>query len=137
MFKISTKSQYGLRAMVYLARFQDKICPLRVISKKEGISFDYLEKIILKLEKTGLIKAKKGSQGGYFLGREPSKIKIGEIIRTLEGNAGLVKCITLGKGGKYHCPKERECLTKNFWKKIQDSLNSALNSITLADLIKR
>lgn len=137
MLRISTKSQYGLRAMVYLARFQDKICPLRVISKKEGISFDYLEKIILKLEKTGLIKAKKGSQGGYFLGREPSKIKIGEIIRTLEGNTGLVKCMTLGKGGKYHCPKERKCLTKNFWKKIQDSLNSALNSITLADLIKR
>jgi len=137
MIKISTKSQYGLRAMVYLARFQDKICPLRVISKKEGISFDYLEKIILKLEKTGLIKAKKGSQGGYFLGREPSKIKIGEIIRTLEGNAGLVKCIATGKERKYHCPRERKCLTKNFWKKIQDSLNSALDSITLADLIKK
>ncbi|TET84049.1 MAG: Rrf2 family transcriptional regulator, partial [Candidatus Nealsonbacteria bacterium] len=129
--------QYGLRAMVYLARFQDKICPLRVISKKEGISFDYLEKIILKLEKTGLIKAKKGSQGGYFLGREPSKIKIGEIIRTLEGNTGLVKCIATGKERKYHCPRERKCLTKNFWKKIQDSLNSALDSITLADLIKK
>jgi len=137
MIKISTKFQYGLRAMVYLARFQDKICPLRVISKKEGISFDYLEKIILKLEKTGLIKAKKGSQGGYFLGREPSKIKIGEIIRTLEGNTGLVKCIATGKERKYHCPRERKCLTKNFWKKIQDSLNSALDSITLADLIKK
>jgi len=137
MIKISTKSQYGLRAMVYLARFQDKICPLRVISKKEGISFDYLEKIILKLEKTGLIKAKKGSQGGYFLGRKSSKIKIGEIIRALEGNTGLVKCMALGKKGKYHCSREKKCLTKNFWKKIQDSLNSALNSITLADLIKK
>lgn len=137
MIKISTKFQYGLRAMVYLAHFQDKICPLRVISKKEGISFDYLEKIILKLEKTGLIKAKKGSQGGYFLGREPSKIKIGEIIRALEGNTGLVKCIATGKERKYHCPRERKCLTKNFWKKIQDSLNSALDSITLADLIKK
>jgi len=137
MIKISTKSQYGLRAMVYLARFQDKICPLRVISKKEGISFDYLEKIILKLEKTGLIKSKKGAQGGYSLGKKPSKIKIGEIIRTLEGNTGLVKCMALGKRGKYHCSRERKCLTKNFWKKIQDSLNSALNSITLADLIKK
>ena len=99
--------------------------------------FKIVHELILKLEKTGLIKAKKGSQGGYFLGREPSKIKIGEIIRTLEGNTGLVKCIALGKGGKYHCPRERKCLTKNFWKKIQDSLNSALDSITLADLIKK
>lgn len=123
--------------MVYLAHFPDKICPLKVISKKEQISFDYLEKIISKLEKAGLIKAKKGVQGGYFLGRKPSKIKIGEIIRALEGNTGLVKCITKNKKERYCCPMERKCLTKSFWKKIQKSLNSALDSITLADLIKR
>ena len=137
MFRISTKSQYGLRAMVYLAKRKDKVCPLREISKKEGISFDYLEKIISKLKKVGLIKTKKGVQGGYFLAKSPKKIKIGEIIRPLEGEKGLVKCMALGKRGKYHCPRERKCLTKNFWRKIQDSLNSALNSITLADLIKR
>ena len=123
--------------MVYLAHFPDKICPLKVISKKEQISFDYLEKIISKLEKTGLIKAKKGVQGGYFLGRKPSKIKIGEIIRALEGNTSLVKCIAKNKKERYYCPMERKCLAKSFWKKIQDSLNSALDSITLADLIKR
>ena len=89
-----------------------------------------------QLEKANLIKSKKGARGGYSLGRKPSKIKIGEIIRALEGNTGLVKCMALGKKGKYHCPRERKCLTKNFWKKIQDSLNSALNSITLADLVK-
>jgi Rrf2 family protein len=123
--------------MVYLARLQGKICPLRVISEKEGISFDYLEKIISKLEKAGLIKAKKGVKGGYFLKRAPSKIKIGEIIRALEGNTGLVKCIATGKERKYHCPRERKCLTKSFWGKIQKTLNSALNSITLADLVKK
>jgi Rrf2 family protein len=123
--------------MAYLACSQNKPCPLREISKKEGISFDYLEKIISKLEKAGLLCAKKGVQGGYFLGRKPSKIKIGEIIRALEGNAGLVKCIAKNKKERYCCPRERKCLTKSFWKKIQDSLNFALNSITLADLVKK
>ena len=129
--KISTKSQYGLRAIVYLAKCKDKICPLKLISKKEGISFNYLEKIISKLEKADLVKAKKGVQGGYFLAKKPSKIKIKEIIRALEGELTLVKCL------KYFCPKEKKCLTKKFWKKIQDSLNSTLNSITLSDLIKK
>ena len=136
MLRISTKSQYGLRAMVFLAKRQDRICSLKVISEEEGISFDYLEKIISKLEKTDLIKAKKGVKGGYFLGRKPSKIKIGEIIRTLEGSTSLVKCIVNDKREKYRCPKEKSCLTRNFWKKIQDSLNTVLNSITLADLLK-
>lgn len=135
MFKISTKSQYGLRAMVYLARTKQKICPLKLISKAEGISFDYLEKIISRLEKVGLVKAKKGVQGGYFLGKAPSKIKLSEIIRALEGEKNLVKCIKFS-GKKIYCPREKKCLTRSVWKKIQDSLNNTLDSITLGDLIK-
>lgn len=130
--RISTRSQYGLRAMIFLGK-ANKICPLKEISKKEGISFDYLEKIISKLEKARLVEAKKGVQGGYFLTQKPAKIKIGKVIRALEGEINLVKCI--GKKEKYLCPREKKCSTKNFWKKIQDTLNSALDSLTLADLI--
>ena len=101
----------------------------------EGISFDYLEKIILKLEKAGLIKGKRGVQGGYYLARSPQRIKIGEIIKALEGEMTLVKCIA--KKEKYFCPQEKKCLTKNFWEKFQTILDSALNSITLADLINK
>jgi len=133
--RISTKSQYGLRAMVYLAKVfkKDKVFPLREIAKKEDISFDYLEKIISKLEKAGMVKSKKGVQGGYSLARPPQKIKLAEIMRTLEGEMVLVKC--LAKVEKSVCPREKKCLTKNFWKKIQDSLESTLDSMTLADLI--
>ena len=131
--RISTKSQYGLRAMVFLAKSRDKICPLKIISEKEGIPFDYLEKIISKLEKARLIKAKRGARGGYYLTHQSKKIKVGEIIKVLEGEIALVKCIAKKK---YLCPRERKCLTKNFWKKIQKSLNSTLDSLTLADLLR-
>jgi len=131
--KISTKSQYGLRAMVYLAKVfkKKKIFPLREIAQKEGISFDYLEKIISKLEKAHLVKSKKGVQGGYFLAKKPERIKISQIMMVLEGETVLVKCL------KHFCPKEKKCLTKNFWKKLNKAINSVLNSITLSDLIKR
>ena len=132
MMKISTKSQYGLRAMVYLGRFRNRVIPLKEISKKEEIPFDYLEKIVSKLEKSGLIKARKGAKGGYFLGRKSSKIKTGDIIRVLEERTALVKCLPRG----CYCPREKKCLTKSFWGKIQKTLDSALDSITLADLIK-
>lgn len=129
--RISTSSQYGLRAIVYLAKTKNKISPLKEISEKEGISFDYLEKIISKLKKTGLVKSKKGVQGGYFLAKRPKKIKIGQILNVLEGETVLVKCL------KYFCPKEKKCLAKNFWKKLNKAIDSALNSVTLADLIRK
>jgi len=136
--KISKRSQYGLRAMVYLAaafRKKNKVCSLREISEKEKISFDYLEKIISRLEKKGLVGSKRGVQGGYFLLRSPGKIKTGEIIRVLEGTMAPVRCIAKEKKQRYNCPYRKNCRTINVWQKIQDSLNTTLNSITLADLI--
>lgn len=129
--KISKKSQYGLRAMVYLAKVSQKkkICPLKEISKAEGIPFDFLEKIILELEKAGLVKAKKGALGGYFLARKPQKITAGEIVRILEETFTLVGCLG--------CPKAKFCLTKGVWQEAQESLDSSLDSVTLADLIKK
>ncbi len=128
--KISTKSQYGLRAMVFLAQHKNKILPLKIIAKKEGISLHYLEKIISALEKKGLVKAKKGFQGGYFLAKKPEKIKIGEIIKALEKDIPLVKCL------KEFCPRSKKCLAKKFWRNFHKTISLAINSLTLADLIE-
>lgn len=129
--KISKKSQYGLRAMIYLAKNKDKVCSLREISKNEKIPFDYLEKIISKLKKEKLVKAKKGICGGYFLAKKPEKIKVNQIIRALESRSPLVDCL------EYFCPLEKKCLAKNFWQRLNKAINLALNSITLANLIRR
>jgi len=124
--KVSKKSQYGLRAMVYLAK-KGKICPLKEISEKEKIPFDFLEKIISELQEAGLVEAKRGVQGGYFLTKEPKKITAGEVVRVLE-NTAPVSC--------FGCQMARICTTKNVWEKVQDSLDSTLDSVTLKDLIK-
>jgi len=127
--RVSKKSQYGLRAMVYLAKHssEDKVCSIKEISEKEKISFDYLEKIILELQEAGLVKAKKGVQGGYFLAKEPNKITAGQVVRVLEST------VPVGCSG---CQMARICSTKSVWDKVQDSLDSTLDSMTLADLIK-
>lgn len=138
--RISKRTQYGLRAMVYLATVferKNNICSLKEISEKESISFDYLEKIISRLEKKGLVGSKRGVQGGYFLIRSPKKTRIGEIIKVLEGTMAPVRCIAKERDKRYNCPRKRICKTLNVWKKVQDNLTSTLNSITLADLINK
>lgn len=133
--RISKKTQYGLRAMVFLTKFskKKKLCCLKKISQDEGIPFPFLEKIISKLVKEKLVKAKKGSRGGYFLAKKPEKIKVGQIVRILEGITAPVKC--LEKKIDFVCPKEKSCAAKKLWKKLQKSLDLTLNSITLTDLL--
>jgi len=133
--KVSAKTQYGLRAMVLLAK-KGKMCSSKEIAKKEGIPAQYLEKIISELEKAKLVKAKRGAQGGYILAKNPREINAGEIIKTLEGTMAPVLCIAKEKGKKYCCPHEKGCLAKNVWQEIQDVLNATLSSITLEKLIK-
>ncbi len=85
------------------------------------------------MEKAGLVKSKRGIQGGYFLSRPPQKITVGEIIKTLEGTIAPVICVEK----KHSCSKRKNCSTKDVLQKIHEVLNSTLNSITLADLIKK
>jgi Rrf2 family protein len=131
MFQVSKKSQYGLRAMVYVARASRKkeISSLKKISEAEGIPFDFLEKIVSQLEKAGLVKSKKGVQGGYFLAKSPKKISAVEIMEALEGKIAPVGCAL--------CGKSRRCLSKNVWDKVRASLVSTLKSISLSELIRK
>lgn len=127
--KISKKTQYGLRAMLFLAQQPKEIFSLSEISKKEKIPKDFLEKILSKLAKKGLIRTKKGMQGGYFLFKKPSKIKIIEIIEALEGSFDFVKCL------QGFCPFSKNCCAKKFWQKLQRSIKQNISKITLADLL--
>jgi len=126
--QISIRSRYSLRAMVYLAKAQ-KTCSAKEISQKEKIPFNFLEKIFLKLQREGLIKSRKGVKGGYFLAKPPQRISIREILKVSEDKEIFsVRC------KKRHYPSKKKCPIKKVWKKIQKTLNSALDAITLADL---
>lgn len=132
--KISKKSQYGLRAMVFLAKNyshlpnKGQVFSVKTISEKEGIPFDFLEKIISQLEKEKLVEGKKGVQGGYFLAKTPAKISVANIVSSLEGKNPLVNCNL--------CGKSKKCVSKNVWIKIENSLNKTLELIKLSELIK-
>lgn len=118
--KISTKSRYGLAAMLYLKE-QNRVVPLREIAKETFVSFAYLEKIILILEKQGLVKAKKGPNGGYYLAKK--NIKLSEIIAPLEGD--VIDCIKKG------CPRKSKCKTFDIWNKVQHAVYKTLNNLSL------
>ncbi len=131
---VSTRGRYGLRSMVDIAiNATTGPVPLRAIAERQGISESYLEQVFALLRKAGLVKAVRGSYGGYVLTRPPDNITVGEIIHALEGPLVSVNCVTEGK--EVSCDKKDTCHTQFFWKKLTDQINEVLSSTTLQDLV--
>lgn len=128
--KFSTKAEYGLRAIIRIARsIEKKPYSLAQIAKEENISLAYLERLIAKLKKAGLVLSTKGLRGGYQLTKKPKEIKISEVLTALEGSLAPYHCLDI------NLCRERACPTRKVWLKLQEQIIKTLNSITLADLI--
>lgn len=133
--KISTKGRYGLRLMLDLAvHCENGLVPLRDISARQEISEKYLEQIMMLLNRAGLVRSVRGSQGGYALARPAAAITVGDVLRTMEGSLAPVDCVADGASG---CAKAERCVTMEVWVKLREAVNQVVDSLTLADLAAR
>ncbi len=133
--RLSTKSRYGLRALFDIAYHAGTMpAQIKDISRRQNISPRYLEQIFQDLKRGGLLKSRRGPQGGYFLSRKPHEINVHDIIKAAEGEMALVDCVKLGKSCKKTCEFDSECVTQRVWLEASTRLNKYLDSVTLKDL---
>lgn len=132
---VSTKGRYALRVMLELAQSQpDAYMPLPLIAQRQGISEKYLESIIAVLSKAGLVDGLRGKGGGYRLTRPTADYSVGEILRLTEGSLAPVTCL---EGAENPCPRAGECTTLPMWQKLDDLINTYLDSVSLSDLLSQ
>lgn len=131
--KLSTKGKYGLKAMFELAlHYGEGPISLNAIAENQNISLNYLEQIIAKLKKDNLVKSYRGAYGGYKLSKEPKNITISMVLNSLEGEITLSECL----GGEEHiCENIQSCVTRPIWKKINESIYSVIDHMTLQDML--
>ena len=133
MIRLSTKGRYGTRLMLNLAHNysdgNDAII-LKNVSDEENISIRYLEQIIIPLKINKLVKSIRGAGGGYILARHPSKIRLSEILDSLEGTMCLVECIEDNE----YCGRAEQCAAHEIWKEASDMLKEYFEKLTLQDL---
>lgn len=130
--KLSTRSRYGLRLLMEIARQDQNIpLPLKEAAYNQNISQKYLEKISRILKQNGYLEGKRGPQGGYTLGLQPHKIRLGDLIQDLEGNLDLVQCWM----SKQACPRLQDCKTRSVWAELRRTIYDKLNTLTLKDLL--
>jgi len=133
--RISTKGHYGVQAMFELAQhYGTGPVSLRAIAERQVISEHYLEQLIAGLRKAGLVSSVRGAQGGYILARDPADIKVGDIVRVLEGPIAPVECVNDNE--TEHCLRSEFCITRGVWEKVKDSIEDVLDSISLADMCR-
>ena len=132
--KISTKGRYALRLMLDLAlNSNGTAVPLKEVAERQGISDKYLEQIVTQLSRASLVRSVRGAGGGYLLTRNPSEYSVGESLRVLEGNLAPVSCAE----GTGCCDRADRCVTVEVWREIQAAVSQVVDSMTLADLVRR
>ncbi|WP_343209968.1 Rrf2 family transcriptional regulator [Anaerolentibacter hominis] len=134
--KLSTKGRYGLRAVLDIAmNGGEEAVALSSIAERQNISISYLEQLIAKLKKAGIVQSFRGAQGGYILAKPAQTTSVGEILRALEGDLYPVDCSEV-TGGKSTCSSSDVCVTKFVWKRITDSINDAVDALMLSELVE-
>jgi len=135
--KVSTRGEYGMRAMVALAHnFGDGPMSIAEISRQSNIPPAYLEQLIAPLRRAELVKSRRGARGGYLLTRSPEEIRVGDVYRVMEGPVAPMECVSEDLTDQT-CPLIDGCETRPVWLKVRDSIIDALDSTTLADLMTK
>src|ERR1700760_2047719 len=123
----STRAEYGVRVMVDLARRggADPV-PLGGIADGEGLPLAYLEHLVARLRRAGLVESRRGARGGYLLARPADEITMAEVVEALEGSIAPIECITSDPDGQIVCAREAEpghrCPTKLLWTRVRFSI---------------
>lgn len=129
---ISTKAQYGLRALTEIARQPAGAVPLKDIAEKQDISQHYLEQIAANLRRAGFIRSIRGARGGYQLSRRPELINTWDVVVALEGSLAPVACVE----DDHACSRTDNCATVGLWRRVDTAVRDVLGGTTLADLLR-
>jgi Rrf2 family protein len=130
--KLSTRSRYGARILVDLARHKDQ-GPIQMseISKRQDISVKYLEQLIRPLKQANLVTSVRGPKGGHLLAKNPEDISLGQVVRLFEGQADLVECVSFPE----KCPMSDDCQLRLAWRDATEVLYEKLDATTISVLM--
>lgn len=135
---LSKKAKYALKALEFIAK-QNPDLPIHTatIAESQRIPRKFLEAILLEMKNDGILRSKQGKSGGYFLNQFAEEIKLGHVIRLIDGPIALVSCVSY----KYYkscdeCIDENTCGLKIIMADVREATNNVLNKVSLADLLQ-
>lgn len=130
--ELNTKARYAVMAMADLAKNGAvSAVPLSAIAERQNLSLAYLEQIFLRLRRAGLVASARGRSGGYALARPARSIHIDEIMRAMQEETRLTRCLDAQIG----CLGDRRCLTHSLWHALGAHIDAFLANVSLQEVI--
>jgi len=132
---ITYKGDYALKTILDLAlHYGNSPVAIPDLAKRLDIPIKFLEQILLDLKRGGFVESRRGKVGGYLLAQPPSQIKLGDIIRFIDGPIEPIACVDK----KYHgCNDIYKCIFRNIWGEVAKTTSKVIDSITFEDLVKK
>lgn len=130
--KLSTRSRYGLRALVAVARSPESLVTAEMLAEGEDVSKRYLDEILRTLRQSGFLSSLRGRKGGYTLARAPEEINLLDIIDSLEGSTELVPCVD----DPQICDRSPDCPTRPIWTAATAQLRDVFGAMNLSAFLE-
>jgi Rrf2 family protein len=137
--RLTKRGEYALRAMIDLGLAQEAGRPLLQIGElagKENIPVKFLEQIMVELKEAGYVDSKRGKKGGYFLKRPMQSIKIGDLVRSMEGPLAPIPCVSQTAYRRCSCPDEDHCGLRMLMLDVRNAISDILDRYTLAQTVE-
>jgi Rrf2 family protein len=132
--RLSAKSEYAVKALLDLALHTGaELQPIQEIAARQGIPQRYLEQVLLGLKRAGFLVSRRGSAGGYRLGRPPDQITVGAVLRAVEGSESA----EASRRGGRRPPADDVGDLAELWKEIDAAVSGVIDRLTLEDLRRR
>ncbi len=132
--KVSTKGDYGVRALVELAHhYGEGPVQSATIASRQEVPEPYLDQLLTTLRRAGFIRSVRGPQGGHALIREPGDVKLSEVMVALEGSLAPIACVDDPES----CTKSGGCVQRGVWEQVRDATQAILENVTIGDLAEK
>jgi Rrf2 family protein len=133
---LTKKGKYGLKALIHLSRLEPgQTAFITDIATRNNIPKKFLDAILLELRNAGILRSKKGPGGGYALSRPADQIRIGQIVRVLDGPLAPIRCASrTAYEACEDCPDADACNVRRSMTKVRDAVAGILDTMTLAEL---
>src|SRR3989338_1206943 len=132
---ITYKGDYALKAVLGLAtHYGNGVVTIHDLSKEIDAPIKFLEQVLLELKRGGFVESRRGKIGGYLLARAPSQIKLGEVIRFIDGPIEPIACVEKNYSG---CSDTYKCVFKKIWMGGAKATSDIVDNITFEDLVNQ
>ena len=135
--RITTWAEYGLICALHLARrAEEGAITGREIAGNERLPADYVEQILLRLRRAGIVRSTRGAHGGYMLARPSDEISVRDVIAASEHTTFDLHCVS-HPVGEERCSAAQNCSIRPVWVLLQQKIDDVLESVRLADLLEQ